>query len=109
MNFCIQIDPSDNTAVLLGDAHQGESVTILGKSSQQVVETNESIAYTHKIAIKKIPKGTAVIKYGISIGHATQDINIGDWIHLHNLASDYDERSSTLELHSGLSTDMSYE
>jgi altronate dehydratase small subunit len=52
--------------------------------------------------------GGAVVKYGVRIGHATQAIQRGAWVHLHNLASDFDERSGTLDLHSGAPTDTAY-
>jgi altronate hydrolase/altronate dehydratase small subunit len=50
-----------------------------------------------------------VIKYGVRIGHATEPIAVGDWIHLHNCASDLDERSNTLEVTTGAPTDTIYE
>lgn len=31
--------------------------------------------------------GTQIIKYGLSIGHATTDIAPGDWVHTHNMAT----------------------
>lgn len=39
----------------------------------------------HKRAIKDIRAGEAVIKYGFSIGNATEDIKAGDHVHSHNL------------------------
>jgi hypothetical protein len=30
-----------------------------------------------------------VIKYGVSIGSATRDIELGELVHLHNMKSDY--------------------
>ena len=39
----------------------------------------------HKYAIKKIKKGENVIKYGNPIGHATEDINVGEHVHTHNV------------------------
>ena len=39
----------------------------------------------HKYATTYIKKGDNVIKYGSPIGHATEDINIGDHVHSHNL------------------------
>ncbi|MBQ8343593.1 MAG: altronate dehydratase [Clostridia bacterium] len=39
----------------------------------------------HNYATTYIKKGDNVIKYGSPIGHATEDINIGDHVHSHNL------------------------
>jgi hypothetical protein len=99
--FCIHRE--DNVATLLADSCIGP-VTVLGEASSEIF-AREAIAATHKIAISKILAGGQVIKYGWPIGRATQPIEIGDWVHLHNLASNYDERSGTLDLHTGSPTD----
>lgn len=46
-----------------------------------------SVPMGHKIALKDIPKGAAVVKYGYPIGVATEDIKAGDFVHTHNLRS----------------------
>ena len=38
----------------------------------------------HKYALYPIKKGENVIKYGSPIGHATEDISVGDHVHTHN-------------------------
>ena len=100
-----QINASDNVATLLDDANAGE-VQILGASSDRI-QSLEKISRGHKIALRNITANDAVIKFGVGIGHATQSIKRGGWVHLHNLASDLDERSSTLDLRSGAPTDTS--
>ena len=45
----------------------------------------ENIPQGHKFAIKPIKKGDAVIKYGFRIGYAQADVEVGGWIHTHNL------------------------
>ena len=40
-----------------------------------------------KYALREIKKGEAVIKYGNPIGHATEKIGKGEWVHSHNLAT----------------------
>ena len=39
----------------------------------------------HKIALRPIRKGEAVLKYGQIIGFASQDIAPGDHVHVHNV------------------------
>ena len=39
----------------------------------------------HKYAIRDIPCGENIIKYGNPIGHATADIKKGEHIHTHNM------------------------
>ena len=41
----------------------------------------------HKIAIRPIPAGQTVLKYGYPIGVATRDIAPGEHVHSHNLTS----------------------
>ncbi|HEV2435212.1 MAG TPA: UxaA family hydrolase [Verrucomicrobiae bacterium] len=101
---CFQIHPQDNVATLLDDA-EGK-IQILGAQPQEI-RLLEKISRGHKVALKDLIAGDAVIKFGARIGHATQPIPRGAWVHLHNLASEVDERSSTLDLHSGAPTDTS--
>jgi altronate dehydratase small subunit len=98
-----QIQPQDNVATLLDDAAAG-AVEILGASPQDI-HSLEKIERGHKVALRNVEANQAIIKFGVRIGHATQPIVRGAWVHLHNLASDLDDRSGTLDLHSGAPTD----
>lgn len=101
MARAFQVHPADNVATLLDDAPAGPVTCGAGR----VLTTPEPIARGHKIAVRPIAAGEAVTKFGVRIGHATQPIAAGAWVHLHNLASDLDARSSTLDRHSGAPTD----
>lgn len=101
-----QIHPLDNVATLLTAAEAGDVVEILG-ASRQTLRALEAIGTGHKIALHVLAAPEAVMKFGNRIGHASQPIATGAWVHLHNLASDLDERSGTLDLHSGAPTDTS--
>jgi altronate dehydratase small subunit len=105
MPRAFQIQSEDNVATLMDDAPAG-AVEILGAEKSSVMAV-EKIARGHKIALREIAANEAVIKFGVRIGHATCTIPRGAWVHLHNLASDLDERSGTLDLHSGAPTDTS--
>jgi len=100
---CFQIQASDNVATLIDDAVAG-AVQISGAGRGDVVAL-EAISRGHKVALADIAPNEAVVKFGVRIGHATQFIKRGAWVHLHNLASDLDERSGTLDIHSGAPTD----
>ncbi len=89
----------------MDDAPAG-AVEILG-AGKSTITSVEKIARGHKIALREIAVNEAVIKFGVRIGRASQTIPPGAWVHLHNLASDLDERSGTLDLHSGAPTDTS--
>ncbi len=47
----------------------------------------------HKYAAQKIKKGENIIKYGFPIGHATQNIDCGEHVHSHNLATNLSDVS----------------
>jgi hypothetical protein len=48
------------------------------------------------------------VKYGVTIGVATEPIGAGTWVHTHNCRSELDERSHTLDRHTGAPTDIKY-
>lgn len=109
-----RIHARDNVATLLSEAQTGDSIKVLGEgdidtSPAAPLETTEHISPGHKVALKGIRVGEQVMKYGVSIGTATADIAQGAWVHLHNLKSNYDERSSSLEVDTGAATDTVYE
>lgn len=81
MQDFIKINKDDNVAVALKPIAKGTSVDIAGTT----VTTIEDIPQGHKFAIKPVKKGDAVIKYGFRIGYAQEDVEVGGWIHTHNL------------------------
>jgi altronate dehydratase small subunit len=105
---CFKVNLADNVATMLDDVEAGVRVRVLG-DSDGVVESLQPISMGHKIALIDIASGESLIKFGVAIGHASRAIRAGEWVHLHNLASNFDERSQTLDLHSGAATDTRYE
>ena len=78
------IDEADNVATNVADEiPQGTRVEV----GDKVVEAINSIPYGHKMALALIPKGGTVLKYGLSIGSATGDIQPGNHVHVHNVES----------------------
>lgn len=82
------IDTTDNVGTVVIEAlKQGDEVGTNGEIQDITVTANADIAYGHKIALKDIAKGETVMKYGLSIGTASQDIKAGDHVHVHNVDS----------------------
>lgn len=108
MSLALCIHRDDNVATLLEDATPG-LISLLGESSSSAIHALESISRGHKVSLLRLTTGAAVIKYGVTIGHATSDIPVGAWVHTHNCASPLDARSATLDRHSGAPTDTRYE
>ena len=60
-------------AVALAPIAAGETVSF---GPGKIVTAREMVRQGHKIALRPIPAGTDVIKYGCSIGGATADIAV---------------------------------
>jgi altronate dehydratase small subunit len=59
--------------------------TVLHFPKGKKVKTKEEIPFGHKVALRKIAKGRAVIKYGERIGKAVRPIASGELVHTHNV------------------------
>ena len=77
------ISARDNVATALQPLEAGQVIT-LGNESVTVAEQTPR---GHKIAFRLIRKGEDVVKYGSTIGTATDDILPGAHVHTHNVAS----------------------
>ena len=75
----IRIHPDDNVAVALRDLPAG---TVF-----EGISATEPIPRGHKMALCSLLPGDSIIKYGLSIGHATGPIAAGSWVHTHNVAT----------------------
>ena len=79
----IIINPLDNVAVALCDLKAGET--------EQGVTLQEDVKKGHKFALRGIANGENIIKYGVPIAHATEDIAVGKWVHTHNVKTNLSE------------------
>ena len=77
----VLIHPKDSVAVLLKPLVKGNDTVGLPVE----IRASEDIPAGHKIAIRPIRQGEAVVKYGAPIGYATQEIAEGQHVHTHNV------------------------
>ncbi len=103
-----QVNSRDNVAVALTEVAKGTVVPVIGESAMKCIEAIADIPVGHKIAVREIADGEPIVKYGVVIGHAIREIHKGSWVHLEEMASNYDERSSHLDAVTGAPTDMNY-
>jgi len=85
MRKLFKINELDNVYVLREPVVKGEQLDMLGLK----VTIPYDLGRGHKIAVRDIPLGEKVIKFGLPIGSSTQAIRAGEHVHLHNLKSDY--------------------
>lgn len=79
----LRINIKDNIAVALRTLEEGEEVNI--SDSIEKVITLKNIPYGHKVAVNKIKKGDKIIKYGEYMGVSTEEIDIGEHVHVRNV------------------------
>jgi len=79
----VVLNPRDNIGVALADLKSGAKVKVYGREVR--VELAEAITYQHKFSITRIGAGKEIIKDGVVIGKATQDIESGQHVHTHNM------------------------
>ena len=106
----IQIHPEDHVMVALenldiGDVLEIGSTSVIdkeigdlaeekGQLEKKQVQVLEPIKSGHKVAIKTIQEGEAILKYGHPIGTATQVIPKGAWVHTHNMCTNLNTQLS---------------
>lgn len=83
----IVISEKDNVATALEDIPAGALVKVRVGAEEREIQVVTAIQFGHKFALRPIPKGGDVIKYGEVMGKATADINPGEHVHVHNVES----------------------
>lgn len=78
----LRIAPSDDVAVTLRAVSAGEHLTVTGLPSVHVAQ---DVPKGHKLALRDMPAGCRVQKFGSAIGVLTAAVRCGDWVHSHNL------------------------
>lgn len=79
----LRVHPEDDVAVTLRDLEPGETADL----DSHPVAVRERVPAGHKLALRPIPAGAAIRKFGWPIGRATVPISAGAHVHVHNLAS----------------------
>jgi len=77
----VMLHGDDNVAVALRTLEAGTSIEVNGLSTIAVT----SLPAGHKIATRRIVRGSPVIKYRQAIGVALNDIAPGEHVHVHNV------------------------
>jgi altronate hydrolase len=81
----MKLSPPDNVAVALRALKAGEVVTLEGVA----LTIRRHIAVGHKLAARAIAKGEIIVKYSCPIGTAITAIAPGEYVHTHNVETNY--------------------
>ncbi|KAF0818952.1 MULTISPECIES: UxaA family hydrolase [unclassified Cytobacillus] len=79
------LNERDSVAVALSDIPAGAEVMVKADGIEKTVRILEPIQFGHKFAVRAIPQGDDIIKYGEVIGAAIAPIDAGEHVHVHNL------------------------
>ncbi len=83
----VHVNDSDTCVTLTETASSGDAVGYVENGINNSIFARQQIPAWHKMAIKSMKKGEKVYKYGAVIGLALEDIEPGDYVHVHNIRS----------------------
>jgi len=83
----ILIDTKDNVATAFQELAKGETVTVSLAGTEATAVLTQDIPFGHKFALSSIGLHEPVVKYGEIIGLATDPIQAGQHVHVHNMES----------------------
>jgi altronate dehydratase small subunit len=83
----IVMEGTDNVATVVEPIDAPAETVVEAAEGRIVVHITNNIPFGHKFAIRDIPKGSLILKYGEPIGVARIDIRAGEHVHVHNLES----------------------
>jgi (2R)-sulfolactate sulfo-lyase subunit alpha len=82
-------DDADDVGVAVTDLEASQKVTGMYMNSDKTVglTSRDAVPLGHKIALRDLPDGADVVKYGVRIGRTVTAVREGDYVHTHNLKS----------------------
>lgn len=87
MKNAVKLHDNDNVAVVIEPVQEGEEICYADRRGDlHSVQALQRIAIYHKAAVLPIQKGAVILKYGEPIGSASQDIQVGEHVHTHNVS-----------------------
>ena len=81
-------DKADTVGVMVVEnACAGENLTgwIMESDETITIKALDPVPLGHKIALKDIPSGDTILKYGHDVGRAVAPIGKGHHVHVHNM------------------------
>ena len=87
MKQIVVLNDADNVATSLIPLEAQARVEVELDGERRTIDVLDSIPFGHKLAIRPLAAGDDVLKYGEVIGRASEAIEPGRWVHVHNVES----------------------
>ena len=87
MKRIVVLNRADNVATSLVSLEAQSRIEVELNWERQAITVLDSIPFGHKLAIRNLAPGDDVLKYGEVIGRASEAIEPGQWVHVHNVES----------------------
>ena len=81
------MDERDNVVTCVAAVSKGSQIVYQKAGEVYTLPAEDDIPYCHKAALKDLPLGTEVRKYGEMIGQTTASIAKGHWVSHENIIS----------------------
>lgn len=81
----ILLHPDDNVLVTTRSLPEGTEIILDGQS----LVLRGALPVGHKLARRALATGEKIFKYGVPIGSLLASVARGEWVHMHNMTSDY--------------------
>ena len=87
MKQIVVLNDADNVATSLVPLAAQSRIEVELNGERRAVTVLDAIPFGHKLAIRSLARGDEVLKYGEVIGRASEAIEPGRWVHVHNVES----------------------
>jgi len=81
------LNPKDNVATALCHLKAGDILQLRVGERVLEIKLRANVPFGHKFSLAQMTPDSPVIKYGEMIGTSTETIQLGDYVHVHNVAS----------------------
>ena len=86
MPRAIVLDRLDNVATLIDTGKAGDPCSLQGEAKGEL-KLRQDVPFGHKVCIRDASTGSDIVKYGQVIGKASADLQVGEYVHAHNVES----------------------
>jgi len=87
MKRIVVLNDADNVATSLVPLEAQSRIEVELNGESRIITVLDAIPFGHKLAIRHLTAGDDVLKYGQVIGRASEAIEPGQWVHVHNVES----------------------